>query len=126
MSSWSWRQTSSQNRSATTCTPGGNASAAARAARLPIIVGLIVISIFFEVQSSAFLTSTNIVNLFVQATFIILLGMAELYALILSEIDLSVGFVGAVGASIAMALIGAPQNWVWWAAARSSAWRRVH
>ena len=41
--------------------------------------------------------------------------MAELYALILSEIDLSVGFVGAVGASIAMALIGAPQNWVWWA-----------
>jgi D-xylose transport system permease protein len=82
---------------------------------LPIIVGLIVICIFFEVQSSAFLTATNIVNLFVQATFIVLLGMAELYALILSEIDLSVGFVGAVGAAIAMALIGAPQNWPWWA-----------
>ncbi len=82
---------------------------------LPIIVGLLVISIFFTVKSSAFLTSTNIVNLFVQSTFIILLGMAELYALILSEIDLSVGFVGAVGASIAMALISAPQNWVWWA-----------
>ena len=83
---------------------------------LPIIIGLIVISIFFEVQSSAFLTATNVVNLFVQATFIILLGMAELYALLLSEIDLSVGFVGAVGASIAMALIGEPQNWVWWLA----------
>jgi len=83
---------------------------------LPIIIGLIVISIFFEVQSSAFLTATNIVNLFVQATFIILLGMAELYALILSEIDLSVGFVGAVGAAIAMALMGSPQNWPWWAA----------
>ncbi len=82
---------------------------------LPIIVGLVVIFVFFQVQSSSFLTATNIVNLFVQATFIILLGMAELYALILSEIDLSVGFVGAVGASIAMALIGAPQNWVWWA-----------
>jgi D-xylose transport system permease protein len=41
--------------------------------------------------------------------------MAELYALILSEIDLSVGFVGAVGAAIAMALIGEPQNWPWWA-----------
>jgi len=51
---------------------------------LPIIIGLIVICIFFEVQSSAFLTATNVVNLFVQATFIILLGMAELYALILS------------------------------------------
>ena len=64
---------------------------------LPIIIGLIVICIFFEVQSSAFLTAGNIVNLFVQAAFIILLGLAELYALILSEIDLSVGFVGAVG-----------------------------
>ena len=42
--------------------------------------------------------------------------MAELYALILSEIDLSVGFVGAVGAAIALALMGAPQNWPWWAA----------
>ena len=83
---------------------------------LPIIVGLIVICIFFEVQSSAFLTATNIVNLFVQATFIVLLGLAELYALLLSEIDLSVGFVGAVGAAIALALMGQPQNWPWWAA----------
>ena len=82
---------------------------------LPIIVGLIVICIFFEVQSSAFFTATNIVNLFVQAAFIVLLGMAELYTLILSEIDLSVGFVGAVGAAIALALIGSPQNWPWWA-----------
>jgi D-xylose transport system permease protein len=82
---------------------------------LPIIVGLIVICIIFEIQSSAFLTATNIVNLFVQATFIILLGLAELYALILSEIDLSVAFVGAVGASIAVALIGSPQNWELWA-----------
>jgi D-xylose transport system permease protein len=82
---------------------------------LPIILGLIVICIFFEVQSSAFLTATNIVNLFVQSAFFILLGMAELYALLLSEIDLSVGFVGAVGAAIAMALISPPQNWPWWA-----------
>ncbi len=82
---------------------------------LPIIIGLIVICIFFDVQSSAFFTSANIVNLFVQAAFIILLGMAELYALILSEIDLSVGFVGAVGAAIALALIGSPTNWPWWA-----------
>ncbi|MFZ0248747.1 MAG: hypothetical protein WAL61_02280 [Acidimicrobiales bacterium] len=83
---------------------------------LPIIIGLIVICVFFESQSSSFLTATNIVNLFVQAAFIVLLGMAELYALILSEIDLSVGFVGAVGAAIALALMGSPQNWPWWAA----------
>ena len=82
---------------------------------LPIIVGWLVICVYFSVTSSAFLTSTNIVNLFVQAVFIILLGMAELYALIMSEIDLSVAFVGAVGVAIALALIGSPQNWVWWA-----------
>ena len=82
---------------------------------LPIIAGLIVICVFFDVQSSAFLTATNIVNLFVQATFIILLGMGELYALILSEVDLSVAFVGAVGAAIALALITSPSNWPWWA-----------
>jgi D-xylose transport system permease protein len=82
---------------------------------LPIVVGWLVICVYFSVTSSAFLTSTNIVNLFVQAVFIILLGMAELYALIMSEIDLSVAFVGAVGVAIALALIGSPQNWVWWA-----------
>jgi D-xylose transport system permease protein len=82
---------------------------------LPIIAGLIVICVFFDVQSSAFLTATNIVNLFVQAVFIILLGMGELYALILSEVDLSVAFVGAVGAAIALALITSPSNWPWWA-----------
>ena len=82
---------------------------------LPIIVGWLVICIYFASTEPAFLTSTNIVNLFVQAVFIILLGMAELYALIMSEIDLSVAFVGAVGVAIALALIGSPQNWVWWA-----------
>lgn len=83
---------------------------------LPIIVGLIGLCIYFEVQSSAFFHAGNIVNLFVQAVAIILLGMAELFALILSEIDLSVGYVGAVGAALALALMGTPQNWPWWAA----------
>jgi D-xylose transport system permease protein len=83
---------------------------------LPIILGLVGLCVYFEVQSSAFFHAGNIVNLFVQAAAIILLGMAELYALILSEIDLSVGFVGAVGAALALALMGAPQNWPWWAA----------
>ena len=83
---------------------------------LPIILGLIGLCIYFEAQSSAFFHAGNIVNLFVQAASIILLGMAELYALILSEIDLSVGYVGAVGATLALALMGAPQDWPWWAA----------
>jgi D-xylose transport system permease protein len=83
---------------------------------LPIILGEIALCIYFQTQSSAFFTAGNIVNLFVQAAAIILLGAAELYALILSEIDLSVGYVGAVGTTLALALMGSPQNWPWWAA----------
>lgn len=81
---------------------------------LPIMAGLILIVIIFQVQQPKFLSSGNIVNLFVQAGFFILLGLAEIFALILSEIDLSVGFVGAVGAAITAALISAPYNWPWW------------
>ena len=110
-----WRPTSWPTPWATTCAAWWKRIRGGESGALPIIVGLIVICIFFEVQSSAFLTATNIVNLFVQAAFIILLGLAELYALILSEIDLSVGFVGAVGAAIALALIGSPADWPWWA-----------
>jgi D-xylose transport system permease protein len=82
---------------------------------LPILVGLLVIIVIFQVQQPKFLSAGNIVNLLVQAAFFILLGLAEIYALLLSEIDLSVGFVGAVGAAIVAALISPPYNWPWWA-----------
>jgi len=82
---------------------------------LPILAGLVIIIVIFQVQQPKFLSAGNIVNLFVQAGFFILLGLAELFALVLSEIDLSVGFVGAVGAAITAALISAPYNWPWWA-----------
>jgi D-xylose transport system permease protein len=82
---------------------------------LPILAGLLVIIVIFQVQQPKFLSAGNIVNLLVQAAFFILLGLAEIYALLLSEIDLSVGFVGAVGAAIVAALISPPYNWPWWA-----------
>jgi ribose/xylose/arabinose/galactoside ABC-type transport system permease subunit len=40
-----------------------------------------------------------------QAAFFVLLGLGETFALILSEIDLSVGFVAGVGATITVALV---------------------
>jgi D-xylose transport system permease protein len=82
---------------------------------LPILAGLLVIIVIFQIQQPKFLSAGNIVNLLVQAAFFILLGLAEIYALLLSEIDLSVGFVGAVGAAIVAALISPPYNWPWWA-----------
>ena len=45
------------------------------------------------------------------------LAMAEIFALLLGEIDLSIGYVGAVGAAIAVQLVQpATTNWPWWAA----------
>src|SRR5919197_542137 len=67
---------------------------------LPVIVGLVAIMIVFEAISPGhvFLSAGNLVNLFQQSAVFMVLAMAEGFALVLGEIDLSVGYVGAVGA----------------------------
>src|ERR1022692_1266857 len=57
---------------------------------LPILAGLVLIVVIFQVQNSHFLGPLNLVNLIGQSSFFILLGAAEMFALLLSEIDLSV------------------------------------
>ena len=69
---------------------------------LPIIVGLIAIVIFFQVKNDHFLTAGNLVNLMIQSVPFIMLGMAEIFVLLLGEIDLSVGFNAAIGATICL------------------------
>lgn len=81
---------------------------------LPIILGLVIIIIFFQAERSQFLGAQNLVNLFQQASIYILLGAAEVFALILSEIDLSVGYVLGVGGFIIAELIGPGVNFPWW------------
>ncbi len=83
---------------------------------LPVIVGLIVICIFFQIERSQFLHAQNLVNLFVQATVFILFGIAETWVLLLSEIDLSAGFGAAVGALVMVDLNSTPVNFPWWLA----------
>jgi len=81
---------------------------------LPIVVALIVIIIFFQAERSQFDSPVNLVNLLVQASIFILLGAAQLFALILSEIDLSVGWTLALGAWVISELIASPVNLPWW------------
>jgi D-xylose transport system permease protein len=81
---------------------------------LPIIVGLIVIIIFFQLERSRFDSAINLVNLLQQAAIYVLLGAAEVFALVLSEIDLSVGFVLGVGGFVIAELIASPVNFPWW------------
>jgi D-xylose transport system permease protein len=83
---------------------------------LPVIIGLIAICVFFEIERSSFLHASNLVNLFVQASIYILFGAAETFVLLLSEIDLSAGFGAAVGAFVMLELNATPVNFPWWLA----------
>jgi len=81
---------------------------------LPVLVGLVVIVIFFQIEQSKFLTAGNVVNLLVQATVFIMFGAAEIFALLLSEIDLSIGYGAGVGAFVIAELIAPPVSLPWW------------
>jgi D-xylose transport system permease protein len=83
---------------------------------LPVVAGLILISILFESLDSKFLTSGNLVNLLVQAAVFSLLAMGQVFVLTLGEIDLSIGFVAGLGAVVMADLAGPAHGWPWWAA----------
>jgi D-xylose transport system permease protein len=83
---------------------------------LPVVGGLILLVIIFQIQDSVFLSAGNLTNLLVQGSVFVLLGMAEVWVLILGEIDLSVGYMAGVGAVITAILAGAPHNLPWWLA----------
>jgi len=84
---------------------------------LPVILGLVVVAIGFQIANSKFLSAQNLVNLFEQSTVYMLLAMAEIFALLLGEIDLSVGLVMGFGSVVVAELVqpGGP-NMPWWAA----------
>jgi D-xylose transport system permease protein len=83
---------------------------------LPVVAGLVLVSIVFQSANSNFLTAGNLVNLLVQAAVISVLAMGEVYALLLGEIDLSAGFVAGLGGVIAGELVRPTIGWPWWAA----------
>lgn len=82
---------------------------------LPVVGGLIVIVIIFELKNPVFLSANNIINLMVQASVFVLFGVAEVFVLLLGEIDLALGFTGAIGAVFAVWITGAPFNAPWYA-----------
>jgi D-xylose transport system permease protein len=77
-----------------------------------------IVLVFWTISPNhVFLSAVNLVNLFQQSAVIMVLAMAEGFALILGEIDLSVGYVGACGAAITVQLVQPlTTNWPWWAA----------
>ena len=72
---------------------------------LPIVVGLILIAIVFQLQNDRFLTAGNFVNLIVQTAPYAVIAMGVTFALLLGEIDLSIGFVSGVGGVLTAILL---------------------
>jgi D-xylose transport system permease protein len=83
---------------------------------LPVVGGLVLISILFQTLNSKFLSAGNLVNLLSQGAVYMLLAMGVVFALLLGEIDLSIGFVSGIGGVITAELLKQPNGWPWWAA----------
>ena len=84
---------------------------------LPVVLAIVVVAVSFQIANPKFLSAQNLVNLFEQSSIYMLLAIAEIFALLLGEIDLSVGLVMGLGSVVVAELVqptGA--NWPWWAA----------
>ena len=81
---------------------------------LPVVIGLVVIVLVFEVKTSLYLSAGNIVNLLNQAVVFVVFAMGEVFVLLLGEIDLSMVFNAGIGAGIVAAFVVHPYNFPWW------------
>ncbi|HEV3213726.1 MAG TPA: hypothetical protein VGZ03_10065 [Acidimicrobiales bacterium] len=83
---------------------------------LPVIGGLVILVIFFQFKNSLFLSNQNLSNLLTQASYIIVLGFAEIWVLLLGEIDLSVGYNAGIAGALMAYMSSSPYNLSWWVA----------
>jgi D-xylose transport system permease protein len=72
---------------------------------LPIIIGIVLMGLVFGTQSDVFLTPRNITNLIVQASGLTAIAIGVVFVLLIAEIDLSVAWVGGVGAAMLAVLL---------------------
>ena len=84
---------------------------------LPVVLAIVVVAVSFQIANPTFLSPQNLVNLFEQSAVYMVLAMAEIFALLLGEIDLSVGLVMAFGSVVVAELVQPTgPNWPWWVA----------
>lgn len=72
---------------------------------LPVIVGIVLIALVFYVQDATFLSSSNLVNILLTAVPYGVISIGIVLVLLLGEIDLSVGSVSGLAASITGVLV---------------------
>lgn len=67
---------------------------------LPVVLGLIVIAIVFQLQNGNFLSASSVANIAVYSSGLGIMAVGIVFVLILGEIDLSMGSVAGVGAAV--------------------------
>ena len=92
---------------------------------LPVVAALTVAAVIFQVvvPHGVYLNNRNLLGIFDQSTLFIILAIGEGFVLLLGEIDLSIGYIAAIG-GITAGLLVQPQappsdsfhNWPWWGA----------
>jgi D-xylose transport system permease protein len=84
---------------------------------LPIVIGLVVITIVFGALNDTFLTERNFTNLLLQMAAVATLAIGIVFVLLIGEIDLSIAYVSAVGGVVMTLLIRTNDpGWPWWLA----------
>jgi D-xylose transport system permease protein len=69
---------------------------------LPVIVGIVAITVFFTSKTNIFFTAVNFSNLIGQMAGVTVIAVGIVFVLLIGEIDLSVGYVSGI-ASVAVA-----------------------
>jgi len=77
---------------------------------LPVVAGLIVIWVVFQLLNPNFLSSRNLVNLTMQSAAVGTIAIGIVLVLLIGEIDLSVGSVSGLSAAI-LAVLFVQQGW---------------
>jgi D-xylose transport system permease protein len=84
---------------------------------LPVVLAIVAVAVAFQILDSKFLSAQNLVNLIEQSAVYMVLAMGEIFALLLGEIDLSVGLVMGVSAVVVAELVQpGGLGWPWWLA----------
>jgi D-xylose transport system permease protein len=76
---------------------------------LPVIIGIVAITIFFTSKTSIFFSAVNFTNLIGQMAAVSVIAIGVVFVLLIGEIDLSIGYVSGV-AGVVVAELAKPDS----------------
>ena len=88
---------------------------------LPVVVGLIVISVVFTTLNPVFLAPNNLVNLLFDCATVGVISLGIVCVLMLGEIDLSVGSMSGLSSAL-VGVLWVNMGWPSWAASPAPRW----